>query len=118
MRESMIGLLGKRSGIHSFTRRHEGSPLATAIFGTHHSLSTRLTPFVISVHENVVCGGYLCQHNLSSWCNAMPPGQQRPAGEPGRTIFIGQCGLKGDQPHLYVKPVIRVVVCGECMPQR
>ncbi len=105
MRESMIGLLGNRSGIHSFTRRHEGSPLATAIFGTLHLLSTRLTPLSYQCMKTLSAGD-LRQGNLSSWCNATPSGPSCPAGGRRTHHFIDQCGLKGDQPHLYVKPVI------------
>jgi len=106
MRESMIGLLGNCSGIHSFTRRHEGSPLATAIFGSAHRLSTRLIPLSYQCMKTLPAGN--ASVRTTSLHGAMPclQGSSARKADAGTHHFIGQCGLKGDQPHLYVKPVI------------
>lgn len=89
MRESMIGLLGKRSDIHSYTRRHEDSPLATAIFGPFHTLSTRSTPLSYPCMKTLTAGS---PAGTTSLQGAMPCPQ---AAVVGRTISLANAVLKG-----------------------
>jgi hypothetical protein len=91
----MIGLLGKRSGIHSFTRRHEGSPLATAIFGTHHSLSTRLTPLSYQCMKTLSAEATSASTTSLHGAMPCPQGSNARQANPDAPFLLANAVLKG-----------------------